>query len=106
VEAVVDKDLGADLLARAVRADVLVLATDVEHVATGWGTPAQAELGDVPVAVLRRLAEDGGFASGSMGPKVEAACRFVEAGGVRAAICALHSVADAALGRAGTVVHP
>jgi carbamate kinase len=106
VEAVVDKDLGADLLARAVRADVLVLATDVDHVATGWGTPAQAALGDVPVAELRLLAEDGGFASGSMGPKVEAACRFVEAGGVRAAICSLDSVADAALGRAGTVVHP
>jgi carbamate kinase len=105
VEAVVDKDLGAALLARAVRADVLVLATDVQHVATGWGTPDQAELGDVPVAALRRLAEHGEFAAGSMGPKVEAACRFVEAGGVRAAICSLDSIAEAAHGRAGTVVH-
>jgi len=106
VEAVVDKDLGAALLARAVRADVLVLATDVEHVATGWGTSDQAELDEVPVAVLRRLAEHGSFASGSMGPKVEAACRFVESGGVHAAICSLDAVAEAAHGRAGTVVHP
>jgi carbamate kinase len=106
VEAVVDKDLGAAVLARTVRADVLVLATDVEHVATGWGTAEQAELDEVPVAVLRRLAEHGSFAAGSMGPKVEAACRFVEAGGVHAAICSLDAVAEAAHGRAGTVVHP
>jgi len=106
VEAVVDKDLGAALLARTVRAEVLVLATDVEHVSTGWGTPDQADLDDVPVALLRRLAEHGSFAAGSMGPKVEAACRFVEAGGVRAAICSLDSIAEAAHGRAGTVVHP
>jgi carbamate kinase len=106
VEAVVDKDLGAALLARAVGADVLVIATDVGHVAIGWGTPEQTELGDVPVPELRRLAARGAFPAGSMGPKVEAACRFVEGGGTRAAICSLDAIADAAHGRAGTVVHP
>jgi carbamate kinase len=105
VEAVVDKDLGAALLGRAVRADVLVIATDVGHVATAWATPDQTDLDDVPVSVLRKLAEQGSFAAGSMGPKVEAACRFVEAGGTRAAICSLDAIADAAHGRAGTVVH-
>jgi carbamate kinase len=106
VEAVVDKDLAATLLARTVRADVLVIATDVGHVATGWGTPEQAELGEVSVDALRRLAADGAFAEGSMGPKVKAVCRFVEAGGTRAAICSLDAIAEAAHGLAGTVVHP
>jgi carbamate kinase len=53
---------------------------------------------------LRGYAAAGHFASGSMGPKVEAACRFVTAGGARAAIAALDSIAEAAAGRAGTVV--
>jgi carbamate kinase len=57
------------------------------------------------VSVLRGLAKQGSFAAGSMGPKVEAACRFVEAGGTRAAICSLDAIAAAAHGRAGTVVH-
>ena len=105
VEAVVDKDLGAALLARAVQADVLVIATDVGHVATAWGTPDQVELDEVAVPVLRELADRGSFAAGSMGPKVEAACRFVEAGGSHAAICSLEAIAEAAHGRAGTVVH-
>jgi carbamate kinase len=105
VEAVVDKDLCAALLGRTVEADVLVMATDVEHVATGWGTADQAELGEVSVGVLRRLAVQGAFAAGSMAPKVEAACRFVEAGGRHAAICSLDDIAEAANGRAGTVVH-
>jgi carbamate kinase len=106
VEAVIDKDLCAALLARTVTADVLVIATDVQHVATGWGTPQEAELDRVPVRELRRLTADGAFAAGSMGPKVEAACRFVEAGGRHAAICSLDAIAEAAHARAGTVVHP
>ena len=106
VEAVIDKDLAAAVLARTVRAEVLVIATDVEHVVTGWGTPDAAELDEVSVGVLRRLAAHGAFAAGSMAPKVEAACRFVEAGGTHAVICSLDAIAEAAHGRAGTVVHP
>ncbi len=106
VEAVVDKDLGAALLGRTVGADVLVVATDVEHVATGWGTPDQRTLEQVSVDELRALAAGGAFGEGSMGPKVEAACRFVEHGGTRAAICSLDRIAEAAHGRAGTVVRP
>jgi carbamate kinase len=104
VEAVIDKDLSAALLGRALEVDVLVIATDVPAVATGWGTAQQRQLGQVDVAELRELAAAGEFASGSMGPKVEAVCRFVEAGGTRAAICSLDRIAAAALGEAGTVV--
>ncbi|GAA4354339.1 carbamate kinase [Angustibacter luteus] len=106
VEAVIDKDLSAALLGRALQVDVLVIATDVEAVATGFGSPNQRSLGAVDVAELRALAEAGEFASGSMGPKVEAVCRFVESGGSRAAICNLHQIAAAAAGEAGTVVQP
>ncbi|HEX3004855.1 MAG TPA: carbamate kinase [Angustibacter sp.] len=106
VEAVIDKDLTAALFARALDADVLVIATDVGHVATGWGTDRQRELGAVSVGELRELAAAGEFASGSMGPKVEAVCRFVEAGGRRAAICSLDDIAAAVTGDAGTVVSP
>jgi carbamate kinase len=104
VEAVVDKDLAAVLLGRALGVDVLVIATDVEYVAVGWGTPTQRDLGEVDVGELRELALAGEFASGSMGPKVEAVCRFVEQGGRHAAICTLSRIADAVAGRAGTVV--
>ncbi len=106
VEAVIDKDLGAALLARAVDAEVLVIATDVEAAVVGWGTPDARPLGRVDVAELRRLAAEGHFASGSMGPKVEAAARFVERGGARTVITSLDRIADAVAGKVGTVVVP
>jgi len=102
VEAVIDKDLGAALLGRTVGADVLVIATDVEAVMLDFGTPDQRPLGEVSVAELRGYAADGQFASGSMGPKVDAICRFVEAGGERAVITSLDRIADAVDGRTGT----
>lgn len=105
VEAVIDKDLAAALLAKAVGADVLVIATDVEHVAVGFATAQQRPLRRESVAQMRTLAAAGEFAGGSMGPKVEAACRFVEAGGRYASICGLAQISAAAHGRGGTVVH-
>lgn len=104
VEAVIDKDLSAALLGRAVGADVLVIATDVPGVCLRYGTPDEERIGRVDVAALRRWQADGHFASGSMGPKVEAACRFVESGGERAVITSLDTIAEAAAGRAGTVI--
>ena len=106
VEAVIDKDLGAALLARAVSADVLVIATDVSHAVLSWGTPQARDVGVVTVAEMRAHAAEGHFASGSMGPKVDAACRFVEQGGDRAVITDLSNIADAVTGAAGTVVVP
>lgn len=103
-EAVLDKDLSAAVLARALGCSTLVIATDVESVFVGYGTPQSRPLGHVGPAELRGYAAEGQFASGSMGPKVEAALRFVESGGRRAAITSLNLLADAVGGRAGTVV--
>ncbi|MGI9008607.1 MAG: carbamate kinase [Streptosporangiaceae bacterium] len=103
VEAVIDKDLTAALLGRQLGADLLLIATDVPAVMTGWGTPSQRELRAVGVGELRQLAAAGEFGRGSMGPKVDAACRFA-AGGGRAVIGHLNAITDALAGRAGTVV--
>lgn len=104
VEAVIDKDLGAVLLARDVRADALVIATDVEHAVVGWGTPEAYPLREITVAELRVLEKEGHFASGSMGPKVDAACRFVEMGGLLSVITSLTGIDDALARGAGTIV--
>jgi carbamate kinase len=106
VEAVIDKDLGAALLAATVDADVLVIATDVPHAVLRFGGPDAAPIGRVGVTDLRALAREGHFAGGSMRPKVDAACRFVERGGTRAVITSLAHIVDAAAGAFGTVVLP
>jgi carbamate kinase len=103
VEAVIDKDLAAALLARRVRADVLVIATDVEAAMVGYGTEQARHVGRVTPRQLRELVAEGHFASGSMGPKVEAALRFVESGGWRSVITSLDRIAAAAEDADGTV---
>jgi carbamate kinase len=95
VEAVIDKDLTAAILARDLDADTLVIATDVPHVMVGFGTPEQRPLGRVTSAELREHAGAGEFARGSMAPKVEAALRFIDKGGRRAVITSLEHIADA-----------
>jgi len=105
VEAVIDKDLTAAILARDVDADTLVIATDVPNVMVDFGTPSARPLGRVTVDELRGHAAAGQFARGSMGPKVDAVLRFVEAGGSRAVITSLEHIADAVSGDdAGTVL--
>ena len=104
VEAVIDKDLSAAVLARSVAADVLVIATDVAHVVLDYNTAAARPLQRTTASELRRLQQGQDFASGSMGPKVEAALRVVEAGGTRAVINSLENIESAVHGRAGTVV--
>jgi carbamate kinase len=94
VEAVIDKDLTAAQLAQQLDAELLIIATDVPNAVIGWGTPQARPLGAVSVAELRDYAAAGEFSSGSMGPKVDAACRFVEAGG-RSIICSLTDIAAA-----------
>jgi carbamate kinase len=103
VEAVIDKDLTAAVLARQLGADTMIIATDVDAVQSDWGTDRAAPIGQIAVAQLRALA--GQFPAGSMGPKVEAACRFAEGGG-RAVITSLRCIAGALAGKAGTVVVP
>lgn len=104
VEAVIDKDLGAALLAKTVEADVLIIATDVCHAVLRYGQPDAEQIGTITVKEMRRHAERGEFASGSMGPKVDAACRFVEQGGNRAVITDLAHILEAVAGHTGTVV--
>jgi carbamate kinase len=100
VEAVIDKDLASELLAREVGADLLVMATDIDGVYTEWGTPRQRRLARVTPSELRELP----FVAGSMGPKVEAAIRFVERTGRRAAIGGLADIEAVVDGGAGTQI--
>jgi carbamate kinase len=102
VEAVIDKDLTAALLAELVGADRLVILTDVAHVERGWGTPAAEPIAHATPDELRSLR----FASGSMSPKVEAACRFVERTGGDAVIGLLEDLAAVARAETGTRVSP
>ncbi|HKJ54429.1 MAG TPA: carbamate kinase [Nitriliruptoraceae bacterium] len=102
VEAVIDKDLAAAMLASELEADSLVILTDVPGVAVDFGSPEQRWLEEVSVTQLRRHAADGQFRAGSMGPKVEAAIRFVEATGGRSVIASLDDAAAAVAGRVGT----
>ncbi|MBV9821253.1 MAG: carbamate kinase [Actinobacteria bacterium] len=106
VEAVIDKDLTAALLATTLAADRLVIATDVENAVLGWSTEQARPLAGIGVEELERLVGSGAFASGSMQPKVTAACRFVRATGNPAAVTSLTRIAAALAGTAGTIVHP
>lgn len=100
VEAVVDKDLTSALLAKETGADALLLLTDVAAVEDGYGTVSARPLRRVTSEELRTRS----FPAGSMGPKVTAACRFVDGGGRFAAIGRLDAAEDLVAGRAGTVV--
>jgi carbamate kinase len=100
VEAVIDKDLAASLLASVLDVDVLLMLTDVPFVERGWRTPTTEPTRVTTPAELRKLQ----FAAGSMSPKAEAASRFVEATGRRAAIGALGDAAAIVRGDAGTTV--
>jgi carbamate kinase len=100
VEAVVDKDLAANVLAQRLRADALLMLTDVTAVQLDWGTPSARPLRSATPTELRRHT----FAAGSMAPKVEAACRFVEATGGVAGIGALRDAAAILRGDAGTLI--
>jgi carbamate kinase len=102
VEAVVDKDLTSSVLAEALDADALLVLTDVPHVSVDFGTPRAEPILRATPATLRRQS----FPGGSMGPKVEAVCRFVELTGDMAAIGRLEDAEAILRGEAGTIVTP
>ncbi len=106
VEAVIDKDLSAVLLARQLNADALVLATNVDNAWINWGKDDAAAVGEVDSATLHGYAEQGHFGAGSMGPKVDAVLRFVDGGGPMGIITALDKIGPALAGTAVTVVRP
>jgi carbamate kinase len=102
VEAVIDKDLASALLAVDLDADVLAIVTDVDAVYSGWGTPEQRAIRSATTAELAGSE----FAAGSMGPKVRAACEFVQRTGRMAAIGSIDDTAALVRGEAGTIVMP
>jgi len=106
IEAVVDKDLTSALLAASLGIPDLLILTAVEQVAVDFGKPQQRFLSRVPLSELKALQRAGHFAKGSMGPKVEAVIRHLEAGGRRAIIGHLGRAAEALAGASGTHVVP
>lgn len=101
VEAVIDKDLCSALLAEQIGAELLIIATDVDGVYLGWGSPQQRRVVAAHPQALTGSAGPG-FAAGSMGPKVQAACRFAVNSGGTAVIGSLTDIEEIVAGRAGT----
>ena len=102
LEAVIDKDLSAAVLAEALEADVLMVLTDVPNVVRHYGTPEAEPISRITPGALRRET----FPAGSMGPKVDAVCRFVELTGDMAAIGRLQDAEAIMAGDAGTIITP
>jgi len=100
VEAVIDKDLASGLLARSLNAEMFVMLTDVDYVYTGYGTENQRAILAAHPDALQELP----FASGSMGPKVKAACRFVRETGRKSVIGRLRNLCDIVDGKSGTLI--
>ena len=106
VEAVIDKDLATQLLANSINADELMILSDVDYVYLNYGKPNQKPLTTIRINELRRYYDDGQFPEGNMGPKVEAAIRFIEGGGKRAYIGRLGKASELIKGATGTIILP
>lgn len=104
VDAVIDKDRAAAVLARALDADVLLILSNVDGVFTAWGTPQEKKLDRISVTEAERLLRTDELGKGSMAPKVEAAVSFVQAGGSQAIIARLDQGLEALHGKAGTII--
>ena len=104
VDAVVDKDRTAAILARELGADDLVILTDVDAVYRGWGTPGQAPIPHLSLPEAEALVASGALDEGGMKPKVEAAAAFIRAGGERAVIARLSDGPAALRGTTGTTI--
>jgi carbamate kinase len=104
LDAVIDKDRASSVLAIALGAERLVIVTDVEAVSRGWGTSAQEEVRELDVRAAEALLPE--LATGSMGPKLEAALAFARTTGHNALITSAAALAEALAGRAGTRIRP
>jgi carbamate kinase len=104
LDAVVDKDLAAAVLARDVGAELLMILTDVDAVYADWGTPNQRPLGTLSVDAAARMDAEKAFGEGSMAPKIRAAVEFVRTTKGRAIITSLRSGLQALRGKAGTAI--
>ena len=104
LEAVIDKDKAGNILAQSVDADIFLILTDVQHACINYGKPDEKILGEISVAEAEKFLDEGHFLAGSMGPKMQAAIRFVKAGGDKAIITSLDHAVDALEGRTGTII--
>ena len=102
IEAVIDKDLTSQHMANVLGIEHMMILTSVSQVALHFGTDREQRLGTVSVSQMKRYQGEGHFAAGSMGPKVEAAIRFIERGGRRAIIAHLEESLPALMGEVGT----
>jgi len=106
IDAVIDKDLTTAHMANVLGIEDIMILTAVSQVAINFGKPDQQELGQITVSEAKRYFEEGQFPAGSMGPKIEAAIRFIEGGGKRATIGHLEEAPSAIRGKAGTHIFP
>lgn len=106
VEAVIDKDLAAAVLAMSIKEKVLVMLTDIAHVSLDFGKVEQVNIGGMTIAEAKDYMAKGHFPAGSMGPKVEAAIDFLEHGGARVIITNPENLERALDGVAGTTISP
>ena len=106
VEGVIDKDHAAALLAKLIKAETLVILTDVPKAYLHYGHPDQVALSKIPVSDAKRYLDQGHFAPGSMQPKIEATIDFIEAGGKQAIITSIENVEISLHGKEGTIIHP
>jgi len=106
LDAVIDKDLVAAILAHEIEADELIILTNIDAVKINFGKPAEKTINSMRIHEAREYISQGHFPPGSMGPKVEAGVKFVEQGGERAIICAMEQVDAAIRGDAGTAIIP
>jgi carbamate kinase len=104
VAAVIDKDYAAERLASLMGADSLILITPVDKVSIFYGTPKQKDLGRISLEEVKGYYDEGHFPPGSMGPKIEAAMKFISAGGRRTIITSIEGLGDAIKGKGGTVI--
>ncbi len=104
VEAVIDKDLAGEILAREIKAEIMLFLTNVQGVAVNYGKPGQKFLDRMTLKEARSYLIQGEFPPGTMGPKIEAATRFLESGGEKAVVSSLEDAYEALNGRAGTTI--
>ncbi|MEP6769300.1 MAG: carbamate kinase [Acidobacteriota bacterium] len=104
VEAVIDKDYSASMLAASLSADLFIILTGVDRVSRDFGKATEEPLPEMDMALARRLLAEGQFPPGSMGPKIDAAIRYIEAGGREVLIARAESLPDALDGKTGTLI--
>jgi carbamate kinase len=102
IEAVIDKDLATSLLARDLKADLLIISTAIEKVCLNFRKPDQKDIDRMTLAEAKRYLAEGHFAPGSMKPKIEAIIEFLESGGTQALITDPQHLVPALEGKSGT----